>query len=277
MTLLFCVELQGGLANRLRTLWSAEAFARRYRRPVLVLWPINGDLACASRSLFQVSGNLVLIDVDLSRPPQRRLLRLARWLLSSLRLGLNRPVDPGQAWGQPLRYAPRWMPFQWIQTCAAFEDSSTTPPPFLPLASLKGAAAARVAVARHRSAPLIGIHVRRGDHQLATTHSQTSLFLEAIHGLLRRDPETRFLLCTDDPREVEHFRQVLGDRVCWTSPDSLDRGQPASASAAMIDFLSLAGCDAILGSYLSSFSLLAARCGAIPITLVGDPEPIEAA
>ena len=83
MTLLFCVELQGGLANRLRALWSAHAFAQRHRRPVVVIWPVCPDLGCNAQALFELDSPLHLIQVHSARRADRLLLRLARWLLSS--------------------------------------------------------------------------------------------------------------------------------------------------------------------------------------------------
>ena len=272
MTLLFSVELQGGLANRLRALWSAHAFALRYQRPVLVIWPVCADLACPAESLFLLNSPLHLLQVHPARRVDRWLLRLARWLLSSFRLGLNMPVIPGKPWADPPRYAPRWMPFQWIQTCAEFEDSTSLPAPFQPVPELQAVAMDRLASARAHGDALIGIHVRRADHQLAMAHSQTSHFIQAMQTRLREHPSTTFLLCTDDPAEVRRFERVFGDRLSWFPPACLDRAQAASGPAAMIDFLTLSGCDAILGSYLSSFSLLAATYGGIPLHIVSAQE-----
>ena len=55
MTLAFVVELQGGLANRLRAFWSAHAFALRYRRLVVVLWPITAEFGCDYERLITLS------------------------------------------------------------------------------------------------------------------------------------------------------------------------------------------------------------------------------
>ncbi len=276
MTLVFVVELQGGLANRLRALWSAHAFALRYRRPIVVLWPLTAELACAHQHLFTLSSPVRLISIDPSRPLQHLNLRLARWLFSSLRLGLNCPVDGGEAWGRPPLFAPRWLPFQWIQTCAEFEDSQHLAAPFLPLPALRQRVASRLAEARAAGAPLVGVHIRRSDHRLAIACSATAAFITSIQEQLRRQPASRFLLCTDDPAEVAPLCAVFGDRLAWSPPTCLDRSRPGAAIDALIDFLALAGCDAILGSHLSSFSLLAARYGGVPLTIAGAPHPSRA-
>ncbi len=269
MTLLFVVELQGGLANRLRALWSAHAFAMRYRRFVVVLWPLTAELATPHWQLFNLRGPVRLITVDPSCRSQHLLLRLARWLFSSLRFGLNRPVDPGEAWGRPLRFAPRWMPFQWIQTCAEFEDFAHHRAPFQPCAEIQRLTVSRLAQARQSDAPLVGVHIRRADHQLATAHSATSGFIALMRQQLMARPATRFLLCTDDPAEVAPLRDVFGEQLIASPPACLDRSRPQAGIDAFVEFLTLAGCDALLGSHLSSFSLLASRLGGVPITIVG--------
>jgi hypothetical protein len=273
MTLAFVVELQGGLANRLRALWSAHAFALRYQRPVVVLWPLTAELGCAHQQLFTLSSPVRLISVDPARPWQHLALRLGRWLFSSLRLGLNRPVDAGEAWGRPLRFAPGWLPFQWIQTCAEFENSQHLAAPFVPLPALRQRAAARLAEARAGGAPVLGVHIRRCDHLLAIAGSDTAAFVTAMQAQLRGQPASRFLLCTDDPAEVKPLHAVFGDRLLWSAPACLDRSRQQAAIAALVDFLALAGCDAILGSHLSSFSLLAARYGGVPLTIAGAGQP----
>lgn len=276
MTLLFCIELQGGLANRLRALWSAHVFAQRHRRPVLVLWPIAPELGCSYRQLFSLHSPLILIDLHLERRLDRLLLRLLRQLFSSFGFGLNKPVEPGQPWGAPPRFAPRWMPFQWIQTCAEFESTTKQDPPFRPNGVLQQQAQTRLAEARRSGRPLIGVHIRRSDHRLASATSQTSAFIEAMQQQLLKAPDTHFLLCTDEPTEAAQLKAVFGERLFWWPPQSLDRSQQQAATAAMLDFLALAGCDAILGSYLSSFGLLAARYGGVPLTIAGAVQPTPA-
>ena len=270
MTLAFVVELRGGLANRFRALWSAHAFAVRYGRPVVVLWPVTAELACDHQKLFTVESPVWLITVDPARPWQNLVLRLARWLFSSLGLGLNAPVEAGEAWGRPMRFAPRWMPFQWIQTCAEFESIHDLPAPFFPTHNLRIQAESRLAQARASAGVLVGVHIRRNDHHHAIACSDTNAFVAAMQDQLNREPASRFLLCTDDPSEHRLLHDLFGDRLVWYPPECLDRSRELSAIYAFIDFLTLAGCNSILGSYQSSFSLLAARFSGVPYLLVGD-------
>ncbi|MCX5967634.1 MAG: hypothetical protein NTV57_08350 [Cyanobacteria bacterium] len=243
---------------------------------MVVIWPITAELACAHQQLFTLSSPVRLISVDPSRPLQNLALRVTRWLFSSLCLGLNRPADAGEAWGRPPRFAPRWMPFQWIQTCFEFEDSQHLAAPFIPLPALRQRVATRLNEARFVGAPLLGVHIRRSDHRFAIAYSDTSAFIAAMQEHLRRHPASRFLLCTDDPAEVVPMRTLFGNRLIWSPSACLDRSHQVAAIDALVDFLALAGCDAILGSHLSSFSLLAARYGGVPVTIAGAPQTSHA-
>ena len=265
-------ELQGGLSNRLRALWSAHAFALRHRRSVVVLWPINSELGCAHQDLFTLDSPVKLISFHQARPWQNLALRLSRLLFSSLRFGLNSPKEAGQAWGRPARFAPRWMPFQWIQTCAEFENIESISAPFSPLPNLQRQAAARLVKARAAGGLLVGVHIRRTDHRHSILCSATDAFVAAMRDQLIREPATRFLLCTDDPSEVEPLRVIFGDRLIWYPPRCFDRSLQQSATDALVDFLTLSGCSLIFCSYLSSFSLLSARMGDVPYMVIGNPD-----
>lgn len=48
----------------------------------------------------------------------------------------------------------------------------------------------------------------------------------------------------------------FGDRVLWFPPASLDHVHREAAVAAMTDFLALSSFDSVIGSYLSSLSIL---------------------
>lgn len=169
MTLVFVVELEGGLANRLRTLWAAHAFALRYHRPVVAIWPISSELACPYEQLFTLDSPVLLVNLDQTMRTKQLLVRVLRRLVSGFGSGLNRPIVPGIPWGDPPRYAPRWMPVQWIKICAEFEDYSHLAAPFRPISELCELARKRVDAARGDGFTAVGIHIRRMDHFLLHT------------------------------------------------------------------------------------------------------------
>ena len=187
MTLAFVVELQGGLANRLRALWSAHAFALRYAR--LSQWLADHpEFGCDYR-LITPDSPLCLITVDPARPWQRLSLRLARWLFSSCASAQL----SGGCWGsvgRPTRFAPRWMPFSGSRR-AEFESIDFIPAPFLPLRGISNQAASRLAKA-WPGGVLVGVHIRRTDHQQAVARSNTNAFIAAMRDQLNREPSTRF-------------------------------------------------------------------------------------
>lgn len=235
---------------------AAHAFALRYRRPVVAIWPISSELACPYEQLFTLDSPVLLVNLDQTRRTRQLLVRVLRWLVSGFGSGLNRPIVPGIPWGDPPRYAPRWMLFQWIKICAEFEDYSHLAAPFRPISELCELARKRVDAARGDGFTAVRIHIRRMDHRYSIAHSKTKAFIDAIEWRLRLISSSRFLLCTDDPSEAKTLQAQFGDHVLWFPPASLDRAHREAAVAAMTDFLALSSFDSIVGSYLSSLSIL---------------------
>lgn len=107
---------------------------------------------------------------------------------------------------------------------------------------------------------MIGVHIRRTDNILSIDNSPEDLFRDKINRLLEEDPSTRFYLATDSEKVKENFKNAFGDSIRHserkTSRDTLD-----GICDALTEMYILAGCDAIYGSYFSSFSEAAAIIG----------------
>lgn len=119
---------------------------------------------------------------------------------------------------------------------------------------------------RHALDGRIGVHVRRGDQRRAIKVSTDDKFLRRMTGLTREDPAVRFFLCTDS----ESTRRFLldshcadedaGGMVCRPAA-SYDRSASVAIVDALIDLLLLSRCKTILGSFGSTFSVVAALLG----------------
>jgi hypothetical protein len=118
---------------------------------------------------------------------------------------------------------------------------------------------------------MIGVHLRRGDFHRANRWSvdNTRPALAEVRKFLQTRPEAGIFLSTDDggvdPVTKEQrlegthaiFQNAFGERVVWTQPRSLDRGDPAAVQDALLDLLLLRTCDFNVGTWNSSFSELA--------------------
>lgn len=270
MTSIYTIEIQGGLANRLRTLWAAKAFANQQRKTVILIWRILPELGCSWQPLFSLNTPIKILTLKQSSRLGERAFSACRHIFSTFGHGLNRPIQAGIPWEHPPRFGTiKFVPFQWIQTCEEFADTSTEDPPFQPNHHLSMRALQRINVIREKHESLMGVHIRRGDHLRSTKTSTLNHFKEAIEKQIDIANKSAFLICSDDNNEVELLKSRYGKRIAWHPPRSLDRSNQISIEDAMIDMLSLSQCDQLLGSYLSSFSIVAAKYGKIPLQIAG--------
>jgi len=118
---------------------------------------------------------------------------------------------------------------------------------------------------------VVGVHVRRGD--LVLQHlSPDEWFREQLDSLAA-DWDVAFVLCSDDERVKQVFRQRYGSRLLTYesrgsgNDASVDRQTAPGVQQALRDLLTLSRTEKILGTYNSSFSWLASMWGKVPLEL----------
>lgn len=137
---------------------------------------------------------------------------------------------------------------------------------------------------------MIGVHLRRGDLQLAAplVAANTRCAIDVVDRYLVDLRDAGILLCSDDgalhsasgktiPTEGVHagFRQRYGDRVVFTRPRSLDRRDPLAIQDAVVDLWLLRQTDCLVGTFGSSFSGMAAFARSIPVTMCQSQHPLR--
>lgn len=115
---------------------------------------------------------------------------------------------------------------------------------------------------------LVGVQIRRTDHVGSIKHSLTAHFEKKIDGLIKANPQIKFFLATDDKNEERHFIKKYGDKILVQKDKIWDRSSKEGMQAAVIDFICLASCEYILGSYNSTFGEMAAKYGNIEEIIV---------
>lgn len=110
---------------------------------------------------------------------------------------------------------------------------------------------------------LVGVQIRRTDHIDSIGHSLSSRFEEKINQILEENPETYFFLATDDKTEEAYFKEKYGEKILIQEGKTWNRSSKEGMQAAVVDFLCLASCQYILGSYNSTFGEIAAKYGGI--------------
>jgi hypothetical protein len=140
---------------------------------------------------------------------------------------------------------------------------------------------------RHFRRTVIGVHLRRGDHLRSRPDmtGNTASALAEVDRLLTLLPDAGIFLSTDDGAVHQHtgelrregvkelFAAHYGERLCFTTPRSLDRREPAAIQDALVDLLLLRQTDAFVGTLSSSFSEMAIFGRVVPAALLGVPLP----
>ena len=113
----------------------------------------------------------------------------------------------------------------------------------------------------------IGVHVRRSEHPLPLCpYAQPLRYYEAV---LRSFPEgTRFFVSTDSQEAFRWLQARFGDRVFQRPKVHDNRSSVAGIREGLIDMLLLSRCSAIVGTYGSSFSGVAAMAGKRPVLML---------
>lgn len=240
------IEVLAGMANRLRALVSAICLAEDLDRNLHVIWSAN-DPACMARfeTLWDRSTLPRWVRVDMGPLTEPGVMVLSPADMEDYKKrGDTRPIRSYGHFHQT--DMPRWLTYlRKLQPCIQLTPSLNTP--FF-----------------SERCPIVGVHIRRGDHMKARDQSPLSAFVEAM----RREPETtKFFLATDDAVERRALEAEFPGRL-YCPATTLTRMTQKGMQDAVIDFIGLSRCHKILGSYDSSFSQLASLYGKRPLEVV---------
>ncbi|MDN2584205.1 hypothetical protein [Aquibium sp. ELW1220] len=255
-----------GLCNRLFALHSAAALAADIGHPLRVVWTRNRALGARFEDLFEVPDAFCEI-VTL----ERRVLRLSdRLREEAWRYTRWPPLKRGTSAHDVIALGKQGFDFRQIgqqrnPTLQAFTLFYGRERPFFrfrPVAHLQ----TRIDAAVPEVDSHIGVHIRRTDHLPSRMYSPNGLFIDAMTRTVETDPEARFFLCTDCPREEVRLSEAFPGRVVTAPKRSLDRGQDTAIEDAVVDLFALSRCNRIIGSLASTFSQAAGRIGEILVT-----------
>ncbi len=295
------VEPLFGLANRIQVVESALALAVTLDRPFGLIWNLNRELNCRFDDLFVVppgiasldqpirgrfrlySGPSVRIGTTLApRTPTPQLTahgpvsavglgglrRLNWWLLADRQhhraIYENEMVQLHDA-GFDFETL-RSCPSVFIRAFLRFYDGQSPAPALWPAPEIEAQIRRQVAMFPK---VVVGVHVRRTDHQRSMRISTTERFGAAMREELALEPLTHFFLSTDDPEEESVLGNLFPGRILIRPKRTLDRNDPAAIQDALVDLHCLARTRKVLGSFASSFSRLAARLGGGELVVVG--------
>lgn len=273
----------GGLANRMRAVDSSLALCRKAGRPLEIVWIRDKRQIDARFSdLFEspeLSGAAIREATAFDRlvfapPVWRRNAKLPLFLqilrfgggrrmsvAEGLRLQRNGAIPPQFAMTGSTVFLHAWWQIVPSEDRYAF---------FRPVPSLR--AEIDALVASFPPGPVVGVHVRRGDHAQAVRRSPVEAFESRMDGLLAVGEASSFFLATDDPGVRHRLARRYGPRLRFREGSS-DRASLAGMRGAVADLWTLSRCARVLASAGSTFAPTAAVLGAVPCETVENPAP----
>jgi hypothetical protein len=113
----------------------------------------------------------------------------------------------------------------------------------------------------------VGMHIRRAEKPFPVCpYAQPLRYYEAI---IRSFPDNRrFFISTDSQEAFRWMHARFGDRVFQRPKVHDNRSDIAGVREGLVDLLLLSRCQAVVGTFGSSFSYIAARAGGRPILMV---------
>lgn len=254
-----------GLANRMLALDSAIALARDLGMPVRVRWIGTKDLGCRFTDIFEVGEPIVEVVEGKDMTALGRLSgRLRRWA------GREADLDFDAYTVREMRN----RSFDWTSlkgvpgfSLASFDRFYRSENPhgaLKPIEQIGTLVAQTVARFDHT----IGVHVRRGDNAWSRDGSPTDLFVARMNAAVAEDEGTTFFLATDDPSVEAQMQAAFPGRIFVYPKRSLDRRTVTAIQDAAVDLYSLAATRRILGSHISTFSIVAAEIGGIAVDVI---------
>lgn len=111
---------------------------------------------------------------------------------------------------------------------------------------------------------LVGVHIRRTDHDTCIQMSPLYLFTKKMDELVSTNPEVRFFLATDDEETQKKLIESYGSRII-IQHKTWGRDSKDGMRCGIIDCLCLSRCSIVLGSYTSGFSHFSAEYGGIEL------------
>ncbi|MGB3619480.1 MAG: hypothetical protein WBA12_15285 [Catalinimonas sp.] len=263
----------GGLCNRILAMNACLALAERTGGSVRFVWALNHYLNARFEALFEplhhptvpvrveTYRRLPRLYSDRSLPffKQRLYNRLLK-VYQRRHFGrvlhthdVRRLIEAGFTFDELARHDAVYLSF-W----GSFDGAPVRREWFRPRAAL----AARAGVVEK---PYVSLHVRRTDHALVTRLTPTEKYVRAMHEEVRRDPDVRFFLASDDEEVKALLAATFPGRVMTHQDRPADRDSAAGMVAAAVDLFTLAGGVRVYGSPLSTFAHVAGELGGVDL------------
>ncbi|WP_455639391.1 hypothetical protein [Parabacteroides sp.] len=264
----------GGLANRIYAISSAIALCEKNQIRLKIIWFKGWGMGSRFHSLFEISPewkNVEIVDAKwyhylYDRPRKKNFWLPYIWQRIAFRKRVyEKDILAGFSVDQILNAIKTSSPVYLVHYCEFYTTSERTHL-LIPIASIIAKIQDRVHSFSLRD-NVIGIHIRRGDHQSAILKSPLSLFIGKMNEEIINDPSVRFYVASDSYSEKEKLKDLFGERIL-TIFEEVRRDNKAGIENALIELYALSATKKIYGSVASTYSQLAAKLGGIEIDVL---------
>lgn len=251
-----------GLCNRMNAIASTLKLVEDEGYSLSIWWESNSDLSADFEDLFEKH----ILDPYLNklrwnkilkyraRPMNLFIPKFLRYFFYTMQFeDISRKSNDFKS---KIRYGRNY-----ISTCHAIGEKKDLNSLFVPVKTIRD----RIEKVK-KTFPdyTVGIHIRRTDHDRCIQDSSIEDFKAKMDVEIKKNPDVGFFLATDDEEVKEHMKTFYGERII-TMDNSLSRISKDGMEDAVVDLWALSGTDKIIGSYYSTYSLVAAELGGIEL------------
>ena len=263
------IEPLSGLCNRMRALDSAISLAKKLDRPLNLYWFRANDLNCRFDQIFEFPDIINNLTEGSFSSLITRFLRKLNLLYHDTYLDYSTVINLIKQDYNFERF--KNIDKLYISTGFRFHSSDKPFQDFIPVEPLQRVIESYTKGFKNT----IGVHIRRTDNGKASKYSPTEAFIEQMDEELKVNKDTRFFLATDSLDEEFKLRQVFKDRIITYEKRTLNRSDLHAIQDAVIDLFCLSRCKKLIGSYHSSFTLIAGKINEIEVHTIKKNAPEE--
>ncbi len=254
----------GGLCNRINTMTSTINLVKASNLSLTVFWENNVDLTADFKDLFceLEINNIKIVKLRwyhflFFRARKKNLLipKLIRFIF-----GFKQIEDLSTQSNVRLENLGN-SKYTYLSTCHAIGCKGNISEIFIPKESLTQKLNSLIS---DFSENIIGLHIRRGDHIKAIKASPMDNFYRLMDLEIDKNNETKFFIATDSKEVKEDLLLRYDDRIISQNVD-LRRNKLEGMHGAVIDLWALSETKKIIGTNLSTFSVVASEIGGIEL------------
>jgi len=262
---------EGGLCNRIYAVTSAVGFAKKHNLRLTVIWFKDRGMGAGFHDLFTLSSTVE--NVEIREASFMDFFKYAKPVKSNFflsKLYQKLKFDTVYFWYKEQVSVEKWYYSNekankfYLFHCQKFYNNCNYIDVLSPINSIQKKIDTQLNLL---SPQTIGVHIRRTDFTASIIHSPLPAFIERMQKEIAANPETNFYVASDSTEEKEQLINIFGRRII-TVENNLERSTKTGVVDALIELFTLASTKKIVGSYQSSYSLLASEIYTKPIEII---------